>query len=273
MKPFIKWVGGKRQLLKEILPRIPQGKLTYHEPFVGGGAVFFALAAADRIERAYLSDSNRRLMQTYSAVQNEVWNVTSSLLAFNDSQQTFIATRDFLNNKDGADHIIAASMIFLNKTCFNGLYRENSKGEINSPWAAPEKRSKGPICNPEVLEAASKALKLATLTRFDYREAMFACNAGEFVYIDPPYMPVSDTAFTAYTKNRFGFQEHESLAQECRALHDRGVSFLLSNSDTPKVRELYKDFTIETVTARRAINSNGQGRGKVNEVLIRNYQI
>jgi DNA adenine methylase len=255
-------VGGKRALLPEILPRLPAKIETYYEPFLGGGAVFFALAAEKRFESAVLSDTNEELIETYRTVRDDVGNLIRRLKthAAKHSEEYFYKMRA----KRGAE--VAARMIYLNRTCFNGLYRVNRKGEFNVPFG---KYANPTICDAENLRAVFEALDGNDLRNQDFERCVLVAEKGDAVYMDPPYSPASETAnFTAYTAGGFGPAEQERLRDVARKLIDRGVHVLLSNSDTPFVRKLYKGFKIEEVQAPRRVNSKGDKRGNVGELLI-----
>ena len=276
-KPFLKWAGGKRQLLPEILKRVPQFTGTYYEPFVGGGSVLFGLGELVK-GRAFISDSNDRLMMAYMGVQRDVNRVIEILKTFEDTLECYRKNRDALNHIDLDDvenaARIAALMIYINKCGFNGLYRENSSGLVNTPYGWSAKFHKKPVvfCDEARLRAASQALDTVALESTDFRDIMeHYVQSGDFVYVDPPYIPVSDKSFTKYTKSDFGAIDQRELAEACRSLDSKGVKFLVSNSDTLFTHELYAGFKIETVQARRAINSKGGGRGPVNELLISNF--
>lgn len=261
-RPVVKFVGGKTALLPEILPRLPKKINTYYEPFVGGGAVFFALAVEKRCKSAVLSDVNDHLMETYYAIQEDLDTLIPRLKAHakKHSEEYFYKVRASRGS------YISARFIYLNKTCFNGLYRVNRKGEFNVPFG----KYKNPtICDVENLNAASIALQGVELYTGDFEEAVFSATRGDAVYLDPPYVPASATAnFTAYSAGGFGPESQERLRDVFARLDKRGVHVLLSNSDTPFVRKLYKGFKIEKVQAPRRVNSRGDKRGNVGELLI-----
>lgn len=275
-KPFVKWVGGKRQLLKQfrelgLYP--PEGfdtsTNTYYEPFVGGGAVFFDLLP----KKAVLSDLNNELVITYNVIKNNVQELITSLKKHKNTKEYFLKIRA-QKSADLTDVQIASRFIYLNKTCFNGLYRVNSKGEFNVPFA----NNKNPlVCDVENLTKVSEALKNVSIKHADYKEVLKKAKKGDFIYLDPPYYPVSKTAsFTGYTNNAFLEKEQIELRDTFAELNKRGCYVMLSNSDTPFIKKIYseikdKKVKINIVAAGRAINSKGDGRGKVNEVLIINY--
>jgi DNA adenine methylase len=278
LKPFLKWAGGKKQLLSKILPLVPEKIGRYYEPFVGGGAVFFALKAAGKIfDQAYLADTNWRLIDTYQAVRDHLPELVRVLqedfAGYSRESETgrealYYHWRETLNSMLPSDYKagVGGLMILLNKTCFNGLYRENSSGEMNAPYG----RRMASI-DISALKAASKALQGVSIGSVDYKVALHGAGDGDFVYLDPPYAKLKKTSFTGYGKNKFGDDDQAALAAECRRLDHLGVKFVASNADVPLIRDLYQGFIIETVPARRAINRDGSGRGLVNEVLIRNY--
>lgn len=262
-KPFVKWVGGKRQLMSEILDAMPRTwSGVYHEPFIGGGAVFWNIA--HRCRAAYLSDANAELITTYKVVRDQPELLIAKLQQYSYTEKFFYEMRE-LNPKNLIE--TAARFIYLNRTCFNGLYRVNSKGGFNVPFG----RYTNPvICDADNLSACSRALAKTNIHCCSYDETLDKMVVGDFAYFDPPYAVVSKTAnFTAYTKSKFGDDEQAQLAADARALKSRGVQVLLSNADTSLIRELYSDFTLIPVQARRAVNSNAAKRGRVRELLIK----
>lgn len=266
-RPFLKWAGGKGQLAPEILARFPANYGTYYEPFVGGGATFFALQP----RRAFLSDINSELITTYCAVRDDVTGVIAALREHRYDRGYFDYVRA-LDPSAGLDLStlnaagVAARMIFLNRSCFNGLYRVNRAGKFNVPFG----RYKNPtICNTENLTAVSNALASVDLRVKSVFESVLRARRGDLVYFDPPYDPLTPSAsFTAYTAGGFGPDEQARLAELFGDLARRGVHVLLSNSDTPLIRKLYRGFRIDTVYARRAINSRADKHGQVGELLI-----
>ncbi len=267
--PFVKWAGGKGRLLSQLRPLLPQGveHMRHVEPFVGGGALFFSR----RPGRALLSDINPALVATYTAIRDDVSSVMAALgrLARAHSKARYYEVRDQYNQRRQAKSKRAAMFIYLNKTCFNGLHRVNRKGEFNVP-AGSYKNPR--ILNEEALVAASEALAGADLRCAPFDALLESAKPGDFVYFDPPYEPVSRTAsFTSYARDGFAQDDQRRLRDVFAALDRRGCKLMLSNSDVPLIRELYQDFTVDTVAAPRAINCNGKGRGKVTEVVVRNY--
>ena len=263
LRPFLKWAGGKRQLIPQIMAKMPPKMETYYEAFVGGGAVFFELARHQRFEHAVISDQNLELVTTYRAIRDDVEGVISALGDLKHGEEAYYKLRAV---QPRAAHRIAARMIFLNRTGFNGLYRVNRSGKFNVPFG----HYKNPrTCDPIGLRAASRGLQGVEIKHADFEATVETARAGDVVYFDPPYLPVSATAsFAQYHKRPFGADEHLRLARVYAELEQRGVSTLLSNSDTPATREIFGHFIHEFVPARRSINSNGTKRGPVNELLV-----
>ena len=270
--PILKWAGGKGRLLPELVDRVDlAGQFgRYHEPFLGGGALFFELYRSGRLPAggARLSDANPNLMAVYEGVRDEVEGVIRRLRMHSKlhSKEHYYAVRErFPDDLRGQ----AARIIYLNRTCYNGLYRENKGGKFNTPM--------GDYKNPVILDAdnlreAAKALQQAEIATASFEEILHHAAPGDFVYFDPPYVPLSDSAkFTSYAKNGFGEKEQRLLAETMRKLDEKGVKVLLSNSMTPLIRELYQDFTVDTVHAPRLVNSKAGGRGNVEEALVRNF--
>ncbi|MFH1890782.1 MAG: DNA adenine methylase [Candidatus Kuenenbacteria bacterium] len=273
-KPFVKWVGGKRQLLKQFrdLGLYPPENFdpitnTYFEPFVGGGAVFFDLLP----ETAYLSDLNNELVVTYNVIKNDVENLIKSLKKHKLDKEYFLKIRAQKPEKL-SDLNTASRFIYLNRTCFNGMYRVNSKGGFNVPFG---KYTNPLICDESNLRKASKALKNVEIKKQDYKEVLKKAKKGDFIYFDPPYYPISKTAsFTSYTSESFLDKEQIELRDTFVELHKRGCFVMLSNSDTPLINKIYsepKGLRITKVQAGRAINSDASKRGKITEVLVTNY--
>ncbi len=266
-RPFLKWAGGKGRLLAQYAPLFPREIGDYHEPFLGSGAVFFRLC--QRIEgRAYLSDRIDDLVRTFEMVRADVESVIRHLgrhVYESDHYYRVRAQNPACLSPPG----LAARFIFLNRTGFNGLYRVNKSGRFNVPFG---RYTNPKICDANGLRLASAALALAQIERRGFQELPGWAEAGDFVYLDPPYQPLSKTSnFTAYTAGGFDEDAQRSLAGVCHALDGAGVRFMLSNSDTPLIRKLYKGFDIKRVLAARAINSSAAGRGKISELVVRNY--
>ena len=260
-RPFLKWAGGKTQLLTHILPWFPDHFNRYFEPFVGGGAVFFAVQP----RKAFLSDVNPNLVDAYLAIRDDVDGVIRHLKRHSATEEHFYKVRA----QDPAKLSRlqrAARMIFLNRTCFNGLYRVNKSGKFNVPFG---KYSNPRICNVENLERVSESLQGTDIRLSSVFDSALRARKGDLVYFDPPYVPLTPTAsFTSYTAGGFGQADQVRLAEMFGRLARRGVHVVLSNSDTPLVRDLYKHFHTERVYARRAINSRATGRGRVAEVIV-----
>ena len=269
--PVVKWVGGKRQLLDDITPLLPKQISTYCEPFLGGGAVLFARQP----KNAIINDLNDDLMLVYEVIRDDVESLIMSLQEHENTSDHFYQVRDLDRDKESYKLLSkiekASRIIYLNKTCYNGLFRVNASGEFNSPFGHYKKPN---IVNEPVLRAVSKYLSSPNIQLFseDFAATLQRVPRGGFIYLDPPYDPVSDTAsFTGYNKGGFDKAEQIRLKECCDALTQRGVKFLLSNSATEFIRELYAEYAIKTVYAKRAINSDADKRGAVQEVLIRNY--
>ena len=265
-QPFLKWAGGKGRLLAQYQPLFPAQFKTYYEPFLGGGAVFFRLTPP----RAQLSDINTALVNVYQSVQHDVETLIDRLRQHQQrhGQDYYYAVR---SQHDLTGVAQAARLIYLNKTCFNGLYRENSKGQFNVPMGRYKKPA---ICNPDLLYAASAALQNTRIQVAGFADVLSQAVAGDFVYFDPPYHPISDTScFTAYSKFAFREAEQRQLREVFGELCDRGVQVMLSNSDCDLIRALYRDFPIHPIWAARAINSKAKRRGKIPEVLVTSYPV
>jgi len=292
-KPFLKWAGGKGQLLSEIDKRLPDelrnGQIdTYIEPFVGGGAVFFHIAQKyTDVKKFYLFDINEDLVNCYNIIKEDVTSLVPELLSLQGQfseikikkrKEFFLDIRKKFNKEKFAQFNTktAAKLIFLNKTCFNGLYRVNRKGEFNVPFGDYENPR---ICAANNLRIASEVLQKAQVIHGDFQDSKRYINNQAFVYLDPPYRPLSPTAgFTSYSKEDFNHEDQIRLAEFCKYIHSRGVKFLLSNSDPKNENprdhffdDKYKGFVIDRVKANRAINCKANGRGQVNELIITNY--
>lgn len=253
-KPILKWAGGKTQLLDELLLKVPASYNRYIEPFVGGGALFFALHP----ENALIADSNPELINTYRQVAENVDKVIQHLKTYQNTQEAFYEVRKLewtaLNPVEAA-----ARMIFLNKTCFNGLYRVNKKGQFNVPYG---KYANPKICDEDALFAASDLLKQTEIICGDYMLVLdYNAKSGDFLFLDPPYLPVSEYSdFKRYTKEQFYEEDHVELAKVVMRMHERGCHVLLTNSNHPLVHELYAQFNIEVVQSKRYISCSGDKR-------------
>lgn len=270
ISPFLKWVGGKRQLMPAIKELIPLNYSMYYEPFVGGGAVLFNLQP----KKAVINDFNEELINVYRVIKNQPEELISDLRIHKNEPEYYYALRavDREENYKNLSEIKRASrVIYLNKTCYNGLYRVNSSGQFNTPFG----KYKNPnIINEKAIKAVSQYLNSneITILNKDFEEVVLRAAEGSFVYFDPPYHPISkSSSFTAYVQGGFDIDEQIRLRDLCHRLNERGIKFLLSNSATKLIEDLYKDYEIKYVKATRAINSNAKKRGEIKEVLIRNY--
>lgn len=271
--PVVKWVGGKRQLLPEITPLLPNRITSYCEPFLGGGAVLFSLQPS----RVIVNDINADLITVYKVIRDNVNELIESLEQHQNTSEYFYSIRDKDRDKVVYDSMTdvekASRLIYLNKTCFNGLFRVNSSGEFNSPFGYYKNPN---IINAPTLRAVNKYFNTAHIDFYheDFAATLDRVGKGTFVYLDPPYDPVSDTAsFTGYNKGGFDRAEQIRLKQCCDVLNAKGIRFMLSNSATEFIQELYKDYKINIVKAKRAVNADANKRGAVEEVIIRNYGI
>ncbi|MDR2152006.1 MAG: DNA adenine methylase [Helicobacteraceae bacterium] len=290
-KPFLKWAGGKRQLLArfdELYPlELKTGAIAnYYEPFVGSGAVFFDISRKYPIKKAYLYDSNEALILTYKTLKENAAELIDLLRKYQSKYDRFNAEkrkelyykeREKYNKNDGDNPQKAARTIFLNKTCYNGLFRVNSAGLFNTPSGD----YKNPlICDENNLIAASMALQNAEITFADFERVEADIKDNSFVYFDPPYRPISKSAnFNNYGKNGFNDDEQKRLANLFRRLDKQGAKIMLSNSDPKNIDkndhffdELYKDYRVRRVAASRMINSNAAKRGIINEIIVTNYE-
>ena len=264
--PFVKWVGGKRNVVKDLITRFPLSLGKYWEPFVGGGALFFGIH--ERIDGAFLSDSNLDLVIAYNVVKLDHERLLRKLEvhAKNHDEEYYYGIRSQHGLEDPVD--VAARFIYLNRTCYNGLYRVNKKGEFNVPIGSYDDPE---IVHRENIKACCLALQKADVQfrEFDAIEPV----PGDLVYCDPPYHPVSSTSFTKYTKSDFGEEEQVRLRDFALKLHANGVNVILSNSDTPLIRDLYASpvWHLDVVKVSRNVNSKADGRGRVDELIIRNY--
>lgn len=261
-RPFIKWAGGKSQLLHELVKHVPEFD-TYFEPFLGGAALFFS----KQPKKAVLADVNGELINTYKVVRDSVDDLLSLL-------QQEVNTLEEFNRIKALDPKVMTSLeravrfIYLNKTAFNGLYRVNSRGMFNTPFG---KYTKPNIADANTLQGCSRALQGIDLFAQSFETTLASAKSSDFVYLDPPYMPVKSDSFTAYSKKGFGLKDHESLAKLFEDLDSKGVKVLLSNSDMDWVRERYGKFKVIEVLGRRSISCKGDGRASVGELLVKNY--
>ena len=269
-KPFLKWAGGKTKLLDQLLPLLPSDieERRYFEPFLGGGSMFFHLQP----QGAMLGDVNAELITTYEAVRacvDDVLEELASLCQSPMSADTYYQCRERYNGGHMSMVEKAALFIYLNKTCFNGIYRVNKAGLFNVPYG---QRKTPYVVEEEALRESSRVLRHAALLPLKYKDTALMASHKAFVYFDPPYMPLSATSnFATYAKEGFSFEDQKELRELCGTLNARGVKFMVSNSDTPELRELYSMFNLHTITATRSINSKGNGRGAVLELVVTNY--
>ena len=254
VRPILKWAGGKQQLLPHLLPRVPGKYNKYIEPFIGGGALYFALAP----EKAVICDSNPELTHVYQTTADDVERLILRLKKYKTDTESFYKER--ARNRNRLRPVgRAARTIYLNKTCFNGLYRVNRAGQFNVPYG----RYKNPnVCREEELRAASLLLKTSTIVTGDYQETLKRyAEKGDFIFIDPPYMPVSKYAdFKRYTKEQFYEADHAELAKEVKRLHGLGCHLLITHSNHPLIHDLYKEFEIHIFPTRRNISKDGKNR-------------
>lgn len=270
-QPFLKWAGGKRQLLPEIRKYVPKQFHTYFEPFVGAGAVLFDLQP----KKAVINDINFEVINTYNVIQEHVDELVNELKKHKNDKDYFYAIRNLDRSEEFKNLSMierSARIIYLNKTCFNGLFRVNSQGQFNVPFG----KYKNPkIVNEEVLRAVNRYLTEndVTILNVDFETAVTDAKEGDFVYFDPPYDPLSQTSsFTGYSLDGFNRDDQLRLRDLFVELHERGCYVLLSNSATDFIKDIYADFHVEIVSASRNINSVGAKRGKIDEVLVRNYE-
>ena len=261
--PFVKWAGGKRSITAKIGEHLPKSIAAYHEPFVGGGAVFFAFEHA--IETATLADLNKELITAYNVIATDTDNLIKALQKHkrNHEKQSgyYMKVR---KQRPRKDINIVSRFLYLNRTCYNGLYRVNKSGQFN----VPEGKYKNPkICDPENLKIVAKSLQKTTIKLGQFDETINP-KKGDFVYCDPPY----DGTFTGYQPDGFKDTDQIRLKETADLWGKQGASVMISNSDTPFIRDLYKDYHIHTITAQRNISCNGNTRGKTAEVLIKNYE-
>lgn len=269
--PVVKWVGGKRQLLDVLTPLLPDEMTCYCEPFVGGGALLFWMQP----EIAFVNDINRDLILVYEVIRDEVEPLIKALQKHKNEAAYYYEVRDWDRDRKKYRSLSrvqrASRILYLNKTCYNGLFRVNNSGEFNSPFGNYKKPN---IVNADTLRAVSAYFNRAEITfsSSDYTKVLAGLPSGAFVYLDPPYDPVSDTAsFTGYTRSGFTREDQIRLRECCDDLTRRGVKFMLSNSATDFIKSQYAAYNVAIVRAKRAINSDKTKRGQVEEVVVRNY--
>ena len=270
---FVKWAGGKQQLIEQFKPLFPKEIHRYFEPFVGSGAVAFYVIQEFSPEFVLLSDINQELINAFEVIKNEPEPLIKALKAhktshLSDSKAYYYGIRGKDPNKM-AKIEKAARFIYLNKTCFNGLYRVNSSGKFNVPMGSYKNPD---IAQEQKLIKISELLKNVSFKAMSFEKVLELAKKGDFVYLDPPYYPLENSkSFTTYSKEAFLEKEQKLLAQVFKELAQRGCQLMLSNSDTKFIRELYRGFNIHVVKARRLINSDAKGRGEIKELVIRNY--
>jgi DNA adenine methylase len=266
--PFIKWVGGKRQLLKELTLRMPDKYNRYYEPFIGGGALYFHVCP----KKAFINDINPDLVNAYQVIKNDLEALIVDLGRHRNTEEYYYKMRDADLKKsylDWEDVRKASRLIYLNKTCFNGLHRTNASGHFNVAY--------GSYDNPKILDkdnliACSSALKGATIRCGPFSYIIDTVKPKDFVYLDPPYAPITkSSSFTRYYKGGFNQKMQVELKEFCDALDKKNVLFMMSNSNADIIRELYADYNLQLVDANRKINCNGSKRGKIKEVIVTNY--
>ena len=268
--PFLKWAGGKRQLLPALMAHLPERIGNYHEPFLGGGALFFALVRAGLLagHKAFLSDTNPELIAAYRAIQHDVEAVISCLRRHRHDRAEFYRVRE-QDWRALSPPEAAARTIYLNRTGFNGLYRVNRQGRFNVPFGRYKNTR---FCDEDNLRAVSRALRKAKLCQEPFERVLARTQRGDLVYFDPPYVPLSPTAsFVSYAKDGFSLEYQERRAEAFEELTHRGVHVMLSNSAVPWVRRRYQGHRIHEVLARRNVNSKAERRGPIKELLITSY--
>lgn len=277
-KPFVKWAGGKTQLLSKIKEHVPENINNYYEPFAGGAAVLFNILKHKNVQYSYINDSNSELINLYTVVQSNVEDLIEDLKEHENSKEYYVEVRKLDRDPEVYAQLNdvqkASRFLFLNKTCFNGLYRVNKQGHFNTPFGD----YKNPcICDEKNLRECSLYLKNVNIYNLSYIDFVFKIYSNEdsdndFFYFDPPYLPLTKTSnFTSYTSDGFGIEDHKKLKEVCDYLNGLGVKFLMSNSSLDEIRDLYKNYKVMEVSAKRNINSSGDKRGNVTELLIKNY--
>ncbi|MCX6728571.1 MAG: DNA adenine methylase [Candidatus Saccharibacteria bacterium] len=274
-RPFLKWVGGKSKLVPHLVEQFPKNYKTFHEPLVGGGAMFFSVQP----KRACINDSNAILMGAYEDIKKDVDSVVAGLSKL-EKQYRKINTEEerkeyYLKQRARFNAIHTRTiektilLIYLNKTCYNGMYRENSIGGFNVPFG---KQTNPTICDETNLRAVSKALQKTKINMGSYEKCLRTVRPEDFIYFDPPYHPLNETSsFTSYQAGGFSAKDQEILRDKFKELSNKGCYVMMSNSNSPLIRKLYKEFKIHEIDAARSINSKASGRGKIVELYITNY--
>ena len=274
VKPVVKWAGGKRQILPKMLINLPEQWNRYFEPFAGGAAMFLALRNTNLMKSAIIGDSNSELVNLYLEIRDnpEGLNSTIGSIKYTNERQSYTSARAKFNTIKGSEDSKterAALFLYLNRHCFNGLWRVNSNGNFNVPFGKYRNPS---IPNPEEIMKFSGSLQDVEIRCGDFQSTVAGIQPGDFVYFDPPYEPVSRTSsFTSYTKAGFPFSEQKRLSDLCRRLDGMGSYFMVSNSYSTDIMELYSEFKIKEIEAKRVINSDSHGRTGITELMITNY--
>lgn len=267
-RPFLKWAGGKGRLLPDLISRAPSSFERYFEPFMGGAALFFALQP----ENSELSDVNRELVNAFQVVKDDPNSLIQELSRHLNNRRYFYKIRKLDRRTDFWTYSPverAARFIYLNKTCFNGLCRVNSEGQFNVPYGMYKNPK---IVDEENLLACSAALASTKIIERPYEAILDHAKAGDFVYFDPPYIPLTETAsFTSYASDGFTLSDQQRLAEFCGELNQKGVLFMLTNSDTPLAEELYRSFFVEKINSPRSVSADGTKRKAVKDIVVRNY--
>ena len=267
-KPFIKWAGGKRQIIKELTDSLPKNYNRYFEPFIGGGALFFAV----RPKNAYISDINPELINLYNTVKNNTHSLIKDLRRYKNTETEFYKIRNLDRTPDYKNLTNiekAGRFIYLNKTCYNGLYRTNSKGQFNAPYGFYKNPN---IIDEQNLKICSELLKETEIGLSDFSNIENKIKTRDFVYFDPPYIPINKTSsFTKYYKDDFNTGSQIKLKELCDRLNKKNIYFMLSNSYNETALNLYKEYNIKKINAIRAINCKADKRGTINELIITNY--
>lgn len=270
-RPFLKWAGGKTKLLRDLGPMVPRFKGRYFEPFIGGGALFFHIAP----RQTMISDINTELVNTYKVVRDSVELLVTDLRSHHNTQDYYYSLRAWDRDATSFNRIDpirrASRFIFLNKTCYNGLWRENLSGQMNAPFGGYPNPN---WCDSVNLRAVSEQLQGIDILEMSFCGLLTIDNPptkGDFVYFDSPYVPINQDSFTSYTRHGFDMKDQERLLDLCKSLDQKGVRFILSNSNAPILRMMYQDFNIQTVYAARSINSKGSGRAAIPEIVVSNF--
>ena len=276
LRPIVKWAGGKRQLLPELMRRLPPKWNTYYEPFIGGGALLVELYNKKLLTSTVISDLNEELINLYQVIKKYPLELIKQISSpdYKNDKETYLKQRERFNEIIGNSKFKverAALFLYLNRHCYNGLWRVNKSGKFNVPFG----RYKNPnMPSKELILEFSKMLEKVRIMSTDFENAVKSATKGDLVYFDPPYQPISSTAyFTDYTSKGFGFQEQERLARVFNELSDKGVFVILSNSESKEIYDLYKNHHLTVVEVNRAINSKGDKRTGAKEVIITNYLV